>query len=61
VTAALAVLRTNNPDVQTYAEAEALLTNTAQDLGEPGFDPVFGHGLVRVTDLCGENDIGVEG
>lgn len=52
VTAALAVLRTNNPDLVTYEQAKSRLTEIAEDLGEPGFDPVFGHGLIRATDLC---------
>jgi hypothetical protein len=52
VTAALAVLRTNNPDLQTYEQAKTRLIALAEDLGEPGFDSVFGHGLVRASGLC---------
>ncbi|MEM8626500.1 MAG: S8 family serine peptidase [Pseudomonadota bacterium] len=52
VTAALAVLRTGRPDIQSYETAKSRLTAVAEDLGEPGFDPVFGHGLVQVNGLC---------
>lgn len=52
VTAALAVLRSGRPEIRSYEAAKAELTAIAEDLGEPGFDPVFGHGLVRVDGLC---------
>lgn len=35
------------------AGSEKTLAATARDLGATGRDPVFGHGLVRFTDLCG--------
>lgn len=36
----------------TYQQAKEALIERAEDLGKPGFDPIFGHGLVRATGLC---------
>ncbi len=46
VTAALAVERMRTPD-EPLAAARDRLISCAQDLGDPGPDPVFGHGLVQ--------------
>ena len=55
----MAVLRTNNPELRTYEQAKARLVAIAEDLGEPGFDDTFGHGLIRMTGLCADNGSGV--
>jgi hypothetical protein len=34
------------------ADALDVLTQTSQDLGEPGRDPVFGWGLVQIPSPC---------
>jgi hypothetical protein len=34
-------------------EIEKLLAESAEDLGEPGRDPVFGWGLLNASGLCG--------
>ena len=52
VTAALAMLRSSDPSLTGYADVKARLTSIVEDLGEPGFDEVFGHGLLRTTGLC---------
>lgn len=46
VTAAVARLLQSRPDLAP-ADVAAWLAREAQDLGEPGQDPVFGHGLLR--------------
>ncbi|MFA7432130.1 MAG: S8 family serine peptidase [Gemmobacter sp.] len=51
VTAALAVERLNDPDAPPEA-AIARLAACAGDLGEAGFDEVFGHGLVADPSSC---------
>ena len=45
VAAAAALVRAEYPDL-TAAEVRALLESTAIDLGDPGIDDEFGHGLV---------------
>ena len=55
MTAALAMLRTAHPDIRSYEQAETYLAAAAQDLGEPGFDPVYGHGLLQAAGLCGNS------
>lgn len=45
---ALALVLEAQPEL-TGPEAEALLRRTARDLGEPGPDPVFGHGLIDLA------------
>jgi hypothetical protein len=51
VTAALAVERKRAPEME-LADVTAQLFACAQDLGEAGFDPVFGHGLVSANGQC---------
>ena len=51
VTAALARLKAAAPD-QTADALRARLAATARDLGAPGRDPVFGHGLLSAAGLC---------
>lgn len=50
VAAAAAILKSQNPEL-TPEEVMYLLYSTAEDLGETGWDPLYGHGLVR-TDLA---------
>jgi hypothetical protein len=52
VTAALAVLTSNRPDLDP-SQAEAVLQTSALDLGAPGRDGVYGWGLVQADGLCG--------
>ena len=51
VTAALALMRGQNPNL-TGAEAVAALARDARDLGAKGRDKVFGHGLISARNLC---------
>lgn len=51
VTATLAVERLRNPALP-MAEVVAGVIACAADLGEAGFDPVFGHGLVSAPGHC---------
>lgn len=51
VTAVLAVERLRAPLLDVEAVTQHLFT-CARDLGEAGFDPVFGHGLVSAPGLC---------
>lgn len=51
VTAAVAMMRAARPDLKT-SEIEELLSETAQDLGKPGRDPVFGWGLLNPQAIC---------
>jgi bacillopeptidase F len=44
-----ALLIQSNPDL-AVSEIESILVETVADLGEPGPDPVFGHGLVQVPE-----------
>lgn len=53
VTAILAVLIDKNPLIRTKAQVVEAMAAMYEDLGEPGFDPVFGHGLVNAAPLCG--------
>ena len=41
-----ALIYAQNPGIKP-AQVEAVLMQTAEDLGEPGFDPMFGHGVVH--------------
>lgn len=50
VTAAIAHLRAGSPDLKR-AEVKQALTAAVEDLGEPGRDPVFGWGLLRLDRL----------
>lgn len=51
VSAAAAILRAQHPS-KTPAEIYELLRNAAFDLGDPGHDPVYGHGLLQADGLC---------
>lgn len=51
VTAAVALLRASDPDMP-LADIKQRLAGDAEDLGEPGRDPVFGWGLLNATGLC---------
>lgn len=51
VTAAAALVMQGNPAL-TPAEVEAVLAAGARDLGDPGRDPVYGHGAVMAAELC---------
>lgn len=51
VTAALAVQRLRSPE-EGLDQTLAQMIDCAQDLGEAGFDPVFGHGLVAAPGTC---------
>jgi len=51
VTAAAAMLRQAQPELTTAQIAEAL-RGTADDLGDPGADALFGAGLLRIGEFC---------
>ncbi|MFN3825252.1 MAG: S8 family serine peptidase [Pseudorhodobacter sp.] len=51
VTASLAVSRLRDPDAPIADVVETLI-GCARDLGEAGFDPVFGHGLIQSPAQC---------
>ncbi|MDX5411685.1 MAG: S8 family serine peptidase [Rhodobacterales bacterium] len=51
VTAALAVQRLRQPDAP-LAGTLAHMIDCAQDLGEAGFDPVYGNGLISAPGIC---------
>lgn len=51
VTAAFALLRQQNPD-EPPAALLSQLQQQVRDLGEPGKDPVFGHGLLQISTGC---------
>ncbi|NUS70141.1 MAG: S8 family serine peptidase [Ensifer adhaerens] len=51
VTAASAILRASHPSLSAQ-EVAKLVTETAQDLGAPGKDPVFGWGVLNARELC---------
>lgn len=55
VTAALAVERLRAPDLSPLEVAE-LLFRCARDIGEAGFDPVFGHGILSAPGQCTAGD-----
>ncbi len=52
VTAAV-VLAQNGQGAEGADQVTRLLAGKALDLGEPGRDEIFGHGLVQTTGLCG--------
>jgi minor extracellular protease Epr len=51
VTAAVALILQANPAL-TPDEVMAVLANSAKDVGDEGYDPIFGHGLLQTVDLC---------
>lgn len=51
VTAAAAILKASNPALGAE-EVEALLRQSAEDLGAPGKDPVYGWGLLNGRAIC---------
>ncbi len=53
VTAAAAVVRSNGAGKGGPAAVRAALIEQVKDLGAPGFDPVFGYGLLQMGRLCG--------
>lgn len=48
VSGALAVLKPTHPTL-TARQAVDIMLRTATDLGKPGIDSVYGHGLVNLT------------
>ena len=50
VTAAAAVIQRQRP--RPLAELKKLFAGSAEDLGQPGRDPVYGHGLIQMSRLC---------
>jgi len=56
VTAALAVERMRHPD-RDVTEVTTGLFACAKDLGDAGFDPVYGHGLLRSPEQCEEDSL----
>ena len=51
VAAAAALTLSIRPDL-TSAEFRELLTGTARDLGDEGYDTSYGHGLLMIASLC---------
>ena len=51
VSAAVAALAAQNPEM-TREELIATVLSSARDLGEEGRDPVFGHGLLQLSEIC---------
>lgn len=51
VSGAAAIVRARHPE-KTPAEIRDILRAAASDLGDPGHDPVYGHGLLQVDGLC---------
>src|SRR5918993_2746718 len=51
VAASAAVLRAANPDLDA-ASLRATLERATLDLGKPGRDTTFGHGLIQTANLC---------
>ena len=51
VAAAAAILKAANPQMPSSEIAE-MLARSAEDLGEPGKDPIFGWGLLNAGGLC---------
>ena len=51
VSGAAAIVRAKHPE-KTPAEIRDILRGSASDLGDPGHDPVYGHGLLQVDGLC---------
>lgn len=47
VAAAAALARSLWPEI-TQRELESILRETAEDLGSPGYDPIYGYGLLRM-------------
>ncbi|NRP20853.1 Subtilisin DY [Ensifer adhaerens] len=51
VTAAVAILRASNPSLSAE-DIGKLVAQTAEDVGAPGKDPVFGWGVLNARELC---------
>lgn len=51
VTAAAVLILQQDPN-RTVADVHAILADSAVDLGDTGFDPVFGHGLLSIGGVC---------
>ena len=56
VTAAMASLQIANPE-WTSLQTRQELEKNALDLGNPGWDPVFGWGLVQISPICHQQTI----
>ena len=52
VSAAVALLQTNGVGRQGGDAVRAYLTKTSLDLGQTGFDPMYGHGLLQMNAVC---------
>lgn len=55
--ACCALLLSLHPDL-TLDQLNALLQGSAEDLGDPGFDPIYGNGLLRLDNLTQTGTIG---
>jgi hypothetical protein len=51
VAAAAVLMKAANPELAPERIREALIRN-AEDLGDPGKDPVFGWGLLNARTIC---------
>jgi len=54
VTAAIGYIRARSPEM-TRAQVKEMLAATVEDLGDPGRDPVFGWGLLRMDRLAADS------
>ncbi len=55
LTAALAAMMDSSANKKIeYESVKKRLAAQSEDLGEPGFDPIFGHGLLQVHNICNE-------
>ncbi|MFZ9858106.1 MAG: S8 family peptidase [Roseiflexaceae bacterium] len=50
VTATAAIVRALRPELSAQQTQELILVHT-EDLGNPGYDPIYGHGLLRVESV----------
>ena len=55
--ACCALLLSLHPDL-TLDQLNALLQGSAEDLGDPGFDPIYGNGLLRLDNLTRTRNTG---
>jgi hypothetical protein len=51
VTAIYALIRSANPE-ESAGSSHERVKREAKDLGAPGYDPIYGYGLVQSPDLC---------
>lgn len=52
VTSAIALMKAANPELTSDGIRDAL-TGSAEDIGEPGKDPIFGWGILNARAICG--------